>query len=202
MRTVSLAKPGSSKSLPRMVFCKSPSLYNNLHEGLHGQRPACAGPAEPGSRSSRAAVRTAWPPTRSPTRHALVSIQKINKKNNSIIAHWVFALFTQEQGKSPELLLSSTLCLKLRLAPLFTYGGNWPIAGNECHNSMSILDGREETLQQDQLQSILTLMSCRKMRPPLLFWKDSSLSACSLSSSLFSLKKWEKPWRATSSREK
>lgn len=66
------------KSLPR-TFANLPvlidSLYN-LHEGLHGQWPTCAGRAEPGSHSSPAAVRTAWPPARSPTRHAPVSTQR------------------------------------------------------------------------------------------------------------------------------
>uniref|UniRef100_A0AAQ4NZI2 Uncharacterized protein n=1 Tax=Gasterosteus aculeatus aculeatus TaxID=481459 RepID=A0AAQ4NZI2_GASAC len=39
------------------------------------------------------------------------------------------------------------------------------------------------------LLAVQTLTSCRKMRPPRLFWKHSSFSACSFSSSLFSLKK-------------
>ena len=48
----------------------------------------------------------------------------------------------------------------------------------------------------------LTLMSCRTIRPPRLFWYFISFSACSLSSSDCFLKKPWNPGSATSSRSK
>lgn len=44
-----------------------------MHEGLCGQKQACAGPGELDSRSSPGLEHTAWLPGRSPTRPALVS---------------------------------------------------------------------------------------------------------------------------------
>lgn len=57
---------------------------NNVHEGLHVLRPTCAGQAEPGWRSSQAAVRAPWHPAHWPTHHVQVSVEQKKQQNMKV----------------------------------------------------------------------------------------------------------------------